>query len=170
MIEQSDTLVAEKAIRDVKKLRDAIRRYGLQVCQSSGDWTLHDVSDLAKVEQEQTTQVINENIELTLKVRTLEAAIRTHYEQHADDLCWMDDIALYAAIGLPPRDKSVGDPCAMLENCKRFIAQRCQPGGTWKSYAELEEELATVRRQLDEQIADKHRILREYELAIARNQ
>lgn len=70
----------------------------------------------------------------------LESAIATHHAQHADDLCWQDDAKLYEAAGLPPRQPTVGDPEAMLANCKRFIAQRCIAGGPWVSYAELERE------------------------------
>jgi hypothetical protein len=75
----------------------------------------------------------------------LRAAIQKHHDAHADDLCWLDDNALYEAAGLPQRDNSVGDPDAMLANCKRFIAQRCQAGGGWKSYAELESERDELR-------------------------
>jgi hypothetical protein len=79
-----------------------------------------------------------------------EAAIRKHHDRHADDLCWMDDNELYAAIGLPPREPTVGDPAAMLANCQRYIAQRCKPGGDWKSYAELEARLAECERERDQ--------------------
>jgi hypothetical protein len=77
--------------------------------------------------------------------RRLRAAVHRHYDQHADDLCVFDDNELYAAFGLGPRVPTVGDPAAMLANCQRFIAQRCQPGGGWKSYAELEAELGDLR-------------------------
>ena len=73
------------------------------------------------------------------RVETLLAAIQEHHRQKADDRCWLDDVKLYAAAGLAPPDNRIGDPAAMLENCKRYIAQRCQ-GGAWKSYAELENE------------------------------
>jgi hypothetical protein len=76
-------------------------------------------------------------------------AIRKHHAQHADDLCWMDDNELYAAAGLPPREPTVGDPEAMLANCRRYIAQRCKPGGGWKSYAELEAELAAAKAEIE---------------------
>jgi len=76
------------------------------------------------------------------------AAIARHHAQHADDLCWLDDDDLYAAAGLPPKNLCVGDPKAMLRNCKRFIRQRCMAGGDWKSYAELEAENAKLRALL----------------------
>lgn len=84
------------------------------------------------------------------------AAIKEHHEQKADDRCWMDDAKLYAAAGLdsPPFHIHIGDPDAMLANCKRFIAQRCNAGGPWKSYAELEQQLTAA-------IADKERAERE---------
>jgi hypothetical protein len=71
---------------------------------------------------------------------TLQAAIAEHHAQKADDRCFLDDDELYAVARLPPVDRTIGNPAAMLENCKRFIAQRCQGGGLWKSYAELEAE------------------------------
>jgi hypothetical protein len=70
-----------------------------------------------------------------------EDAVEQHWKQHGDDLCWMDDDRLHAAHGLPPRDHRVGDTKAMRRNCDRFIANRCEGGGPWASYAELEEEL-----------------------------
>ncbi len=81
---------------------------------------------------------------------TLKAAIKTHHDQKADDRCWMDDATLYEAAGLPMHDARVGDKRAMLENCKRFIDRRCGSGGPWKSYAELEAERDTLRRERDE--------------------
>jgi len=81
----------------------------------------------------------------------LRDAIKNHHDQHADDLCWMDDDELYAAAGLPARHATTGDPKAMLRNCKRFIRQRCQGEGDWKSYAELEAENARLKQWDDEQ-------------------
>lgn len=75
------------------------------------------------------------------EIERLQAAIRTHRDQKADDRCWMDDAKLYAALPEGPKhDLRVGDTAEMLENCKRFIEQRCHGGGPWKSYAELEAE------------------------------
>jgi DNA repair ATPase RecN len=79
------------------------------------------------------------------RLAMLLAAVGKHHAQHADDLCYMDDDELYAAAGLPARNPQIGDPKAMLRNCKRFIRQRCFGGGNWKSYAELESELAALR-------------------------
>src|ERR1051325_11542175 len=73
-------------------------------------------------------------------------AILTHQSQHADDRCWMDDQELYKAAGLVG-DNHVGNPEAMLENCKRFIKTRCQ-GGNWVSYAELEAENVKLKELL----------------------
>jgi len=71
------------------------------------------------------------------KVAVLVNAIATHHAQKADDRCIEDDDRLYAAAGLPPCDRRVGDKEAMLANCKRFIEKRCEGGG-WPTYAELE--------------------------------
>lgn len=79
------------------------------------------------------------------RVEELEAAIRTHREQKADDRCIEDDDRLYAALGDGVKcDRRVGDKAEMLRNCARFIERRCQ-GGEWPSYAELEARLAAVR-------------------------
>ena len=67
------------------------------------------------------------------------AAIETHHAQKADDRCIDDDDRLYAAAGLPPCDRRVGDKAAMLRNCERFIDRRCEGGG-WPTYAELEKQ------------------------------
>lgn len=74
-------------------------------------------------------------------------AIKKHHSQKADDRCFLDDDDLYTAAGLPPVDRRVGDKEAMLENCKRFLANRCE-GGEWKSYKELEEENEKLRDRL----------------------
>jgi hypothetical protein len=77
----------------------------------------------------------------------LAAAITDHHAQKADDRCIEDDDRLYAAAGLPPCDRRVGDKAAMLANCARFIERRCEGGG-WPSYVELERQLAEAREAL----------------------
>lgn len=79
--------------------------------------------------------------------KKLRDAITEHHAQKADDRCIEDDDKLYAAAGLPPCDRRVGDKTAMLENCKRFIERRCESGG-WASYAELEKQLAAAKEEL----------------------
>lgn len=69
----------------------------------------------------------------------LDAAIRKHHGQKADDRCHFDDDELYASAGLPPCDKRVGDKAAMMVNCARFLERRCEGGG-WPSYADLEKQ------------------------------
>ncbi|MDE2104902.1 MAG: hypothetical protein KGL39_47130 [Patescibacteria group bacterium] len=90
---------------------------------------------------------------LLAEVRTLRAAIKAHHDQRADDRCWEDDVALYRAANLevPPDLNCVGDPAAMLANCPRYIAQRCQAGGGWRSYAEIEAENERLRKELESQ-------------------
>lgn len=77
----------------------------------------------------------------------LRAAIVEHHAQKADDRCIEDDDRLYAAAGLPPCDRRVGDKAAMLKNCERFINNRCEGGG-WPTYAALEAENARLRAAL----------------------
>jgi len=84
-----------------------------------------------------------------MRVKELETAIRTHWEQKADDRCWEDDSKLYSVVPLPETTaRCIGDPEVMLENCKRFIKQRMCAGGPWKSYAELEAENAKLHEQI----------------------
>lgn len=95
-----------------------------------------------------------ESIELLLaEVERLEAAIKKHHAQKADDRCWMDDDVLYEAAGLPVVDRHVGDKAAMLANCERFLNNRCE-GGRWPSYAELEKKINGL--ELHVEILKKH--------------
>jgi hypothetical protein len=85
---------------------------------------------------------------LSIAYEKLRDAIVKHHRQKADDRCIEDDDRLYAAAGLPPCDRRVGDKAAMLKNCERFINARCEGGG-WMTYAELEAELAKARAVLN---------------------
>lgn len=86
---------------------------------------------------------------LESRVAELEAAIREHRSQKADDRCIEDDDRLYAVLGDGITcDRRVGDKGAMLENCRRFIENRCQGGG-WPTYRELEERLAAAHRRVN---------------------
>src|SRR5688572_13381619 len=80
------------------------------------------------------------------RIAALESAIRNHRDQKADDRCIEDDDRLYEALGDGIKcDRRVGSKTEMLANCQRFINNRCETGGPWKSYAELEAELAALR-------------------------
>jgi hypothetical protein len=82
---------------------------------------------------------------LQAEIRNLRAAIGAHRAQRSDDRCWEDDQTLYAALGDGDLgDNRVGDPEAMLANCRRFIERRCAGGG-WTTYAELEAKLDSAR-------------------------
>jgi hypothetical protein len=72
-------------------------------------------------------------------------AVKYAHEQRGDDRCWMDITKVYEAAGLPPPDTRVGDQAAMLENCRRFVTLRCNGGGPWRTYAELEKSLGPRR-------------------------
>jgi hypothetical protein len=65
---------------EAEKLREAIRDAGFSVMQTSGRWSIHDVSKLADAEREKTNQVISENIDLEIKVSKFEAAIKDAFE------------------------------------------------------------------------------------------
>lgn len=83
------------------------------------------------------------------ELAVLKKAIQEHYDQHADDRCWMDDVQLYEAAGIrvDPERFKVGDRAAMLKNCERYVEHRCRDGGPWKSYAELEARIAELEQQ-----------------------
>lgn len=84
-------------------------------------------------------------------------AIQEHHAQKADDRCWMDDVKLYAAAGLPYPEEyaTVGSCSDMLKNCERFVALRMQSKeGGWKSYTELEAENAELRKAIGEACGD----------------
>lgn len=78
----------------------------------------------------------------------MRAAIKEHHAQRADDRCVEDDDRLYAAAGLSKCDRRVGDKFAMLKNCLRFIENRCEGGGPWRTYAQLEEDVRRLRAAL----------------------
>lgn len=79
----------------------------------------------------------------------LRKAIETHRGQKLDDRCWLDDQTLYGALNdgnlgdnsTPPKDK-------MLDNCRRYIERRCN-AGSWKSYQDLELELAAAEAKCE---------------------
>jgi hypothetical protein len=91
----------------------------------------------------QSTALPADALKLCEEVERLREAVAKHHGQIADDRCWMDDDELYAAFGLPPVDRRVGDKAAMRANCDRFIERRCEGGG-WQSYAELEAKIERV--------------------------
>lgn len=88
------------------------------------------------------------------RLRRLELAVREAHSQVADDRCWMDVSAVYAAAGLPPPDRRVGDKFEMIKNCVRFVEAHCEGGG-WASYQELRQRHAA----LAEAVRDVHRVV-----------
>ena len=62
---------ANQNARDLAKLRDACTRAGFGIMETSGDWSLHDVSPRAKELDQQTLDVINKNVELEAAYREL---------------------------------------------------------------------------------------------------
>lgn len=76
---KTDTTAQNHAVvpvlSEAEKLREAIRDAGFEVMQTSGRWSIHDVSELGIAEQEKTAEIICENIDLGIKVKRLESAI-----------------------------------------------------------------------------------------------
>ena len=113
-----------------------------------------EVANLKSYRSEQSAEIakLNDRVrefecgwgKLRKSYNKLRAAIAEHHSQKADDRCIEDDDRLYAAAGLPPCDRRVGDKAAMLANCARFIERRCEGGG-WPSYRELEAERDRLR-------------------------
>lgn len=56
---------------EVEKLREAIKNAGFGIMQTSGVWSIHDVSEHHKKDQERTQEVIMYNIELEIAARKL---------------------------------------------------------------------------------------------------
>lgn len=102
------------------------------------------------------------------EVKQLRAAVAEHHSQKAEDRCIEDDDRLYAAFGLPPCDRRVGSKAEMHANCWRFISQRCESGGPWKSYRELEEEIGQLKANIAQLESDA--LLDERELNQAHNE
>jgi hypothetical protein len=110
-------------------------------------WRVNPVSErLTDDEAADVIRMLNdEALILAAERDRLRDAITAHHDQKADDRCIEDDDRLYAAAGLGPCDRRVGDKEAMLANCRRFIERRCEGGG-WPSYAELEAERDALRK------------------------
>jgi hypothetical protein len=100
-------------------------------------------------------EVVPDLVKLLHVVREVHAA-------RADDLCWMDIDRIFAAAGLPAPDRRAGDKFAMLKNCARFIDTMCA-GGKWRTYAQLEEDVARLtetvsrlRAEVSDLLVEKH--------------
>jgi hypothetical protein len=64
-----------KAEQVLQKLYDAINAAGFAVMQTSGAWSIHDISKLAEVDHQKTLLVIEENIDLRAQVQLLKAEL-----------------------------------------------------------------------------------------------
>ena len=80
------------------------------------------------------------SMKLESRVDELEAAIRKHRDQRGDDRCWLDDEELYKVLpegyNTPSRDTAVE-----LDNCRKFIECRGNPGTEYISPERSIEEL-----------------------------
>lgn len=83
---------------EVAKLRDAIRRAGFAVCQTSGDWTIHDVSEYAKQEEDRTTEIIMTNIKLERAVKAATALADEVLKDRDDAAEWVDDCGKFCRL------------------------------------------------------------------------
>lgn len=54
-----------------QKLRAAIVRAGFAVMETSGDWSIHDVSERGKAEEERSLEVATRNVELEIEIERL---------------------------------------------------------------------------------------------------
>lgn len=65
---------------DVERLRSAIRRAGFAVMETSSDWSIHDISELAKNDEKRTAEIIIRNLELEAEVKQAkQSGMETHY-------------------------------------------------------------------------------------------
>ncbi len=80
---------SERLQQEVVKLREAIRDAGFAVMQTSGKWSIHDVSEKAKAQaafdDKRTTELIMENIRLEKELSETRACV-TRLERWLDDL------------------------------------------------------------------------------------
>lgn len=70
-----DMWYASKSHEENVLLRRAIKEAGFEILKASNGWSIHDVSKKAKYDEERTTAVIRENIDLILKVREQAAQV-----------------------------------------------------------------------------------------------
>ncbi len=61
-----DSCVSSQDDSEAAKLRQAITDAGFAVMQTSGKWSIHDVSENAEFERKKTSELINHNIELEM--------------------------------------------------------------------------------------------------------
>lgn len=64
---------AEMSRAEIANLRGAIKRAGFEVMQTSGDWSLYDVSEKAKAAEAKELEVVNANVELEVKIAGLQS-------------------------------------------------------------------------------------------------
>lgn len=126
---------------------------------------IRERAERAEIERDQAVHVAAKEVaeaiarlttlKLAERLDALEAAIRDHRAQKADDRCIEDDDRLYAALGDGIKcDRRVGDKAEMLMNCARFITRRCE-GGEWPSYAKIETDRVRLVAALREMISDR---------------
>jgi hypothetical protein len=68
-------LTLAQMVAENEKLRTAIKDAGFSVMETSGNWSIHDVSEAARVEDERTLDVVNRNIELEVENTELRKTI-----------------------------------------------------------------------------------------------
>lgn len=88
------------------------------------------------------------------RVDELEAAIRDHRDARGDDRCWVDDLALYEALGdgEVPKDEQLAltDRDAFLRRCELYWDHRQKPGcKPWVTVESLEKRIAELAEMLN---------------------
>lgn len=104
----------QAAREENERLTEAIRRAGFGVCQTSGNWTIHDISEHGKAEEKRTMEVINENVELTMQLADRDRQI-TNLESAFAQLRKDYESNRQAVID---RDRQIEDAVRLLRNCK----------------------------------------------------
>lgn len=145
-LQQAGTLELRARTSDVKAVLLRVAKAAVEQAQRERDLAIaHDRQPYP------TAQAYNA---VCIRLEQFRSAIKDHRDQYSDDRCWMDDQKLYRVLGDGDLgDNHIGDKRAMLENCKRFLDQRCAEGGPWATYAELEAAL-TLSLQLQSHYAD----------------
>ena len=102
------------------QLRTAIRQYGLQVMQTSGNWSLYDTGAVAKAEQAKVDAVMEQNIRLEAENKSLRNTVEL--------------LAKMAAIGfkLTRILPKTADGCAIYPGMKIYRGYHDSASGKWK--------------------------------------
>lgn len=68
-VPRADLLALVALAKEAEKLREAIRAAGFAVMETSGPWSIHDVSERGKAEEAKSLEVATRNVELEMALK-----------------------------------------------------------------------------------------------------